>query len=478
MWTSNRMRPALVVLAALSLCWPSAAHSQAQGPAVGDSLAQRLVLRAAALRVERERALLEHYAAAPESLRARADEILRAGRDPRRARRGPLNLSTIAAAQRVLQGNEPGPEFVAWADLVDSLDLSVVPGLFAAREEGLGEALTVVFHSLWEGSIEREPEGGIEASLYWVSPAGERRRARSEPVSLSALREGFEMYIRPPASAPALWSLVFELRTFAGVVASAPVVVECVGELAALRSSAAPLRVSLRELLERRDELRERGLRRASGLSLSAWSSACEGAAPQLAPRPYEPRSAEGEGPPAFGDVTMWEVAAPGAAPARTYLLLAGSMEHPTDLLTGAVGRSWARVAEAQGARVLAARVPLPSRELFDLRDFVSALKRELETEQLVVVARGDFGRVLPGLLQREPCAAIDALVLSETPAARALLPAELELPVLQLELSAEVATSEGVDAGARRARVRLRAPAPTGTLAAPDLIAAWAAKL
>jgi hypothetical protein len=484
----------LGVAAWLAASWASSSVAQTPEARERDPLATLAVAHRQALQIERERELLERYCAAPAELRARAEDLLRAGRDPRSPRLNPLPLATIAAARRALEDGEPSSELEPWFDLVDSLDLRVVPGLFCARREGRGEALTVTLVSLWDsrvaggsGGHERgalepgalEPEGGVEASLIWISPDGEELRARREPVSAAALDAGFEMYIRPPASGAGLWSLCLELRTSLGLVRSAPVPVECVEDLAGLRARLASAPgvdhpAAGRELARRIEDACQHGLRRASGLSIETWSERLSSGAAGPTPRPFDAGDLRTAG------ASLWELA-PRAEPSkRMFLLLVAQEEHPTDVLTGPVGRAWSRVYASEAVRVLAARLPLPGAEGLDLRELARHLKGVEGVEHLVVVARGDFGRALPRELMSEPCADIDALVLSETPAVRAPLPEELQVPTLQLEFSAQSASELGsfVASSAGHTRWRSTRPAVIGVATAPELMAAWAAQL
>ena len=465
---SGAMSRGWILLALGALCVPGASAREGQ---VRDELIERAEARAAALRLERERDLRRLYVAADAELRAQADALLRAGRDPRRSRRSPLPLATLAEARRLLAGHDPAGVDAPWRELVSALDLQVVPGVFAARSEGRGEAMTVQVDCIWRPGLEREPEGGIEARLLWLSPEGEERLARREPVSVAALRAGFPMYVRPPESDAGAWRLVLELRTALATVRSLPVVVECVESLDRLAEGVAddadPVPSSTRELSQRLRAARRFGLRAWNGLPVADWTATGE-----VPVRWHFSARAEEHGG------TVWGTSPPGGKPSRVYLLLTTGREHPTDLLAGTVGEAWLRVAESQGARVLAARVPLPGTAGFDFCRFVQGVRDDAGTSSIVLVARGDAGRVLPGLLVADACRAVEALVLAETPAARVSMPEELDLPVLRIVLGAEADRSEGLDSGARRARVERRAPAPVGQVGIPDAVAAWAARL
>ena len=465
---SGVMSRGLILLAFGALCVPGVSAPPAQ---VRDQLIERAEARAAALRLERERDLRRLYVAADAELRAQADGLLRAGRDPRRSRRSPLPLATLAEARRLLAGHDPAGPDAPLRELASAVDLQVVPGVFAARSEGRGEAMTVQVDCLWKPGLEQEPEGGVEARLLWLSPEGEERLARREPVSVAALRAGFPMYIRPPQSVAGLWHLVRELHTVGATVRSLPVAVECVELLErlaeGLTDDGEPVPSAMGELSQRLRAARRFGLRAWSGVPVADWIRSGE------LPVGWQFSATAEE----YGG-TLWGTSSPGEEPSRVYLLLTTGYEHPTDLLTGPVGEAWLRVAESQGARVLAARVPLPGTGGFDFCRFVQGLREDAGMSSVVLVARGDAGRVLPGLFVKQACRAVEALVLAETPAARAAMPDDLDMPVLRIVLGAEADRSEGVDSGARRSKVERRAPGPVGQVGIPDAVAAWAARL
>ncbi|MCB9913762.1 MAG: hypothetical protein H6828_01275 [Planctomycetes bacterium] len=184
-----------------------------------------------AVRAERVAELRAAYAEAAPERRSAAEAALLAGVDPGRPALRPPDFDALARARRALLGEAaPAP---ALDELAESLDLRVVPGCFAARAEGRGEATTVAVTQLW-----RAPGRDADVTLWWTR-GEERERARSEPVAAASFAAGFEMYVRPPVSTPGRWALVAELRAGDASAWSRPVAVECVDDLAALRARVA-----------------------------------------------------------------------------------------------------------------------------------------------------------------------------------------------------------------------------------------------
>ena len=434
--------------------------------------ARLMVERPAALQLERERHLLEAYLKAAPERKAAMQAPLLEGRDSNKSRRAPLPLRNVARATRAANTSESSP---FWTDLVDSLDPQVVPGVFAARDDGLGEAMTVTLNSLWDVPERMDPEGGIEVLLYWIAEDGAEQVARREPAYVAVLRQGFDLYIRPPVSQAARWSLVLELRSSEGVVRGLPVLVECVEDLRGLTRRLDRARNGKPRALEtildsRLRDLREHGLRTASATRLSDWIAALD-----------DPRRTSGLHPLDCGELdtagtVVWEFGVQSSSPKRAVLILANAFESPTDLLSGPIGSQWAQFAEAGSRRLIAAAPAVPGVDGFSWRELVEHLVREQGIDDLVLVARGDFGRTLPTVLAAESCDALDALVICETWAARVRLPEALSLPTLQIEFRSEQAeTLELADEGApRHTHVRLREPLPLAALQSPDLLRSW----
>lgn len=420
-----------------------------------------------ALRVERERELLELWEELGPDARRDLEARVAAGRDPRMGRFQPIPLPALSRASRaLLHPGDDGP-LEPWFELVDSLDLRVVPGVFAARESGRGEPMTVVLAGLWDSPVDQRREEDVEVALVWRGPAGEERLARQEPASVRALEAGFEMYVRPPESGPGVWKLVLEVRTSGGVVRSRGVAVECVAGLAEGRDAlaAGDAGPGSADLAARLSTLLREGLRIAGADPVGPRLAAL-GGAPSPSPR------ALGAAPGAR-DLAPHAVGEPRPGQ-DVVVLLPRRGEHPLDLLTGPVGRAWAAFAAERGALVRTAD-PVADREAAGLRELVRRLAAD-GAGRVVVVARGDSGRLLPGSLAGEPLPELAALVLAESPGAHAAV--RPDVPVDTLRLESEVAGGRlmelGVEGGPRRSRVGLGVPPPFDAPATPRWLGEW----
>lgn len=465
---ARRRAAALLLTALTSLAVPAPLLGQSTEPDAR-RLAQESVYRRAALRLERERELIEYWAELGEFDRRELERRVAAERDPRRARFEGVTLQGYARALR--QGMHPtddGP-LEAWFDLVDSVDLVVVPGVFAARDEGRGEPMTVTIEALWDSEVDQRDDEDVEVALLWIAPDGTELTARQEPAGVRALETGFEMYVRPPESGPGVWSLVLEVRTSDGVVRSQGVDVECVEDLAELRARlASAASVAGRVLRERLEALTGSGLRRFGGSTLASWIAAESGDVPPPALLVTRD-AATGAALPAHWVLTEAEDST------RVVVVLTAGLEHPLDLLTGPSGAAWRAFAAADDRRVVAARSLVVGREVGALQDLVRGL-RAGGAEEVVVVARGDAGRVLPGALARAPLPGLSGLVLAETPGAYAPVRPEVPVPCLRVETGAEGEAYEelGDASGPRRTRATLTAPLPFAAPAVPGLVRRW----
>jgi len=467
------LRLALPLL--LALCLPSAVSASQDGAGLSEDqrAAQGTVYRRAALRIERERKLLEYWGRLGEFERRELERRVAAERRPRRARFEGIELRGLAQAQRALQYPADDGPLEQWFDLVDSVDLLVVPGVFAAREEGRGEAMTVTIDALWDSAIDHRDDEGVEVALLWIAPDGTELTARQEPAGVRALETGFEMYIRPPVSQAATWSLVLEVRTRQGVVRSQGVDIECVADLARVRESltaspAAGGSGSLRLLRGRLEALDTAGLRLAGGANLATWIAAELGGG-------EAPARFVAEGATSGAAITPhWELSESPESE-HVVVLLARGMEHPLDLLTGPIGDAWRTFAVAEDWRVVAAPPLVVGRDVAPLYALVRELRREGAT-QVLVVARGDAGRVLPGALVVDPLPELSGLVLAETPGAFVPVKQGVATPTLRIETEIEAPAFEelGEPDGQRRTRAALTAPQPFAALSTPELVRRW----
>ncbi len=459
----------------LALCLPLSAAASQDGAGLSDNqrAAQSSVYRRAALRIERERKLLEYWGRLGEFERRELEQRVAAERHPRKGRFEDIELRGLAKAERALQFPTDDGPLEEWFDLVDSVDMLVVPGVFAAREDGRGEAMTVTIDALWDSAIDHRDDESVEVALLWIAPNGTEHTARQEPAGVRALETGFEMYIRPPVSQAATWSLVLEIRTRQGVVRSQGVDVECLTDLQQLRESlsaslAAGGSGALQLLRGRIDALDSAGMRVAGGASLSTWIDAEFGAG-------EAPARFVAKGPKSGAAITPhWELSeSPDSE--HVVVVLTRGLEHPLDLLTGPIGDAWRSFATAEDWRVVAAPPLVVGRDVAPLYALVRELRREGAT-QVLVVARGDAGRVLPGALVVEPLPELFGLVLAETPGAYVPLKPGVATPTLRIETEVETPTFEelGELEGPRRTRAALSAPQPFAALSTPELVRRW----
>jgi hypothetical protein len=190
---------------------------------------------------ERLLAFLDAWALADERARAGAAELLLAAR-PRgaaAAARPDLSLLVDFARESATGVAVAGPFDLTTEErraqvqaLADQIDLVVTPGAFGARDESAadkGEPTTV--HVRLFGSPRSHAD--VDLGLVWIGPDGRQVVARREPVSVSVLRDGVPMYVRPPASRPGPWRLVPELARKGAIARGVPVPVECVARVAA-----------------------------------------------------------------------------------------------------------------------------------------------------------------------------------------------------------------------------------------------------
>jgi len=424
------------------------------------------------VRRERERALLAAYHTADAEGRAAAEAILRAGRDPRAPELQPPDLAVLASAMRALSAADREPELHTWQEFADSIDLRVAPGAFEARLEGRGEYTTVHFTNLWEVGI----AGDLEIVLWWIAGDGRELRARGEGFPARSLREGFEMYIRPPVSDAARWTLVAELHTPKGLVRTGGVPIDCVPRFAerieALQAADSPFLAPLKgSLAPRLRPLVVYGVRTADALPLFDWFVLGEGKAIDAPLRPVVLADFDD------GLAEVWELTPAGEKPpTEAILILTSRGEHPTDLLAGASREVWTDFRDRTGRRVLVATLRKPSTVGPEAALLFDHLRGALGIEHLVVVARGTNGLLLPPSLKLGEDHGVDALVLAATPAARVAPRKPLGIPVLQIDSDAAAAgrVAGTGPAGGEWLRVSLTEPALFTALKLPELIAEW----
>jgi hypothetical protein len=340
------------------------------------------------------------------------------------------------------------------------LALELRPGAFEAREEdqGRGEFTTVRVLPLWET---RAPPEEFVVNLWWLGPDGQELRARGEPVLYTALAlPGFDMYVRPPASAPGMWSMVPEVGYEGERVRGVPVAVECVADLAArvasLDAAHAPLARDVLDVLAR-------GVPLLPGASVGAWLDHLEHGAASERPGDVVPRAFEGL-------PIAWELVSDVEQPRRALVLVDAFSEPPRGWFDVPGKRGWLDAARALAARVLALPAPLDE-------DAVAALRHALahgDDAELVIVARG---AAVPDVLVHRAALErfVDGLAL-ETELGSPSAPPPLQLPALVLDAGAGEDAEQTVEREGRAPLrwVRRRAPPVLADLELPELVAAW----
>jgi hypothetical protein len=378
-------------------------------------------LHAEAVFAERTELFLEAWLQADDDARARARATLEELRRSGAPATTPPSLPALARAWRVASGGG-NPAAPTLQQLADALDLRPAPGFFGARTDGLGEPVTVRLQRLWPVQV----PGDVLVNLWWLPPQDrpqrEALRARSELAAPAAFDgAGFEMYIRPPASAAGTWRLAVELEHGGERVRGVPVPVPCLDR--------APEVVGLaREVLDGEGPALElaRGLLACAraGVRLPAGLAPADGYTllrERLAGRPGE-RPRPLAGPRRDGDGReRWTWAWLPVEPPRTVLILVAPSHEPAQaVFHGARGRLWRDAAVDLQALLLAAWLPRSGagpEELGAQLARLGALARELAGDvPLAVVARGD---ALDAVLRGLPTSGLDvAGLIAVTPRA------------------------------------------------------------
>ncbi len=339
---------------ALALVWLSFSGGQ-QGFEL-----ERLHTRAAS--AERARLFMDAWLLADEPARAAARLELAASTPAGGPVSAPLSPRALSRAWRTLVDSGSAGRGGELEELALSLDLRVTSGFFESREEGPGEVTTVHVRRMWEAAA----SGEVVVSLHWLPPPGAGEdarevRARREPASPRAFEAaGFDMYVRPPASAPGRWQLVADLERGERRVRGVPVLVECLER--------APEAIALaREALADEQQLFAPV---AQGLLACALSGARlpAGLPPSLCrdilrdplrgDHDAQPRPVELAFETSAGEA-RWLWSWWPARPARmAIVLLASEAELPEALFCGAMGARWTRLADQLGALLFATQLP------------------------------------------------------------------------------------------------------------------------
>ncbi len=373
--------------------------------------------RLAAIRagLERRALFLDTWQVSSVEAQTRARRVLQLERDGAERLAATPGVRALTKAWRSLVDDEEDSfEFPIEQQLVDSLDLRVVPGIYEGQPEGKPEALTVRVSSLYRVAVEQ----GVKLSLIWIGNDGAELRARTEPILPRAFDStGFLMYIRAPSVVPGAWKLVPEIvsgeQSFRGI--AVPVLGADEPDLLSAGSD--------EETRAQFKLLREHGIRptffrafmKTVGL-LSAeevfdWKGARLNA---IESEPF--RSLRED------SVKCWSVG-PGVVktPKCIVLLLRPEDERPESVLVGAVGDAWSATASKHEWWVLSTSLRLRADEDPSLLSLATELKRKYPKAALVLVGRGAALLEVQLAQLHNPTWDLDALVLSTvlSPSAR-----------------------------------------------------------
>ncbi len=420
-----------------------------------------------AVRAEREAELQWLFLNASEERQQLASEVLITGRGAGLPALQPVGFDVLQAARTALM--DGGRETSALQQLASSLDLRVTPGLFEARTSGLGEAMTVSVSQLW-----RAPGRDANMSLWWISSTGERTRARTEPITQLSAEAGFEMYIRPPLSAPGVWQLVPELeagdeRAF-GI--SAPV--ECIADLEPLRE-ALPTDNPLSAKAASRRIAQDLFLLLRCGVRNPGLASLAEQFTVQAEASSNSLRLVESD---TVADAIVLELSPASASGAARAVLVASSALRPAYHATAeALGAAWHALAKDPELRVFSASLPSTEHGAEAWLKLCAELKQSESIDDLVIVATGELALLMPRALQLAETKAVDGLVLVDSPAT-SKPPREVPCAMLLVDGGASRAGEEhGELEGQPWTRLEREAADLFLALRVPALIAEWMAR-
>jgi hypothetical protein len=221
-------------------------------------------------------------------------------------------------------------------------------------------------------------------------------------VTAAAFERGFEMYIRPPMSAPGRWHLTVELEAAGETAPGIPIPVDCVADLASWREpedSAAG-----RAFAERLDLLLELGLRRGSLATLAEQHAILRGA-------------------PEAGVLLMRRSA--------TVLVASAPGRGAIESCFGPEGRAWRDLARNSNLRVFVASLPAGEHAVAPWLSVIAELAEAGKGDEMILALRGELALLLPQAIERAPAASVAALVLYSSPATFSSLAAPAPCPML-----------------------------------------------
>lgn len=379
---------ALALFALAQLAPQQAATAPEQlSPAVLDAAAWKE--HDACVRSERQQRFVAHYLRAQPERRERAAAALAAARP---VGASPNWAPSLEALRRVETELSTGavPERAELDQLASALDLSIAPGAFHARSEGLGDPLVVHVRRVHPVDVRED----FWLELRWLASDGSELPARREPIGLRAVSEqGFDMYVRGPLGPAAPWRLY-------GVVARpdrpdegfalAEVRVDSVQDVRArLEAALARPRASqpgfgrVASLARRLVSTGRRGSAALAGeqllRTLESWP---EAGAPTGVPVPLELGWRETSGV----EHWIWTYG-PSGEPTRALAICSPESEAEDHVLAGPLGELWRDYAERTGTQLFALHLPAQPKEVAAL---LARLGEWLEGRPLFALGRGE----------------------------------------------------------------------------------------
>lgn len=429
-------------------------------------------LHVAAARFERESRVRDLYAAADETSRDAVLQLFASDRAADHVARLPA-LSTLTAAEHVLGGRKGsiGPDLDA--DFLDALDVRPVPGFFAVRDGGKGEAITVYVEPLYQTPIPTEFVLGLD----WVAPDGSRYRARTEAFDGREFGAGLEMYIRPPVSEASSWRLAPTLLVGERELRASGASVPCIAAVEDARSKlqaggdgsrTEPHRVIWRDWTR----LEDHGVRTSSAASL-----------PERLAHFGLPGGTHWDhdfGWISFGEgdaLGAWGMTPEEAAHDAVLILTDGRLDESA-VFAGALESRWASFAQDQSSFVLSLTYAGESEDQARLVSVIAAL-RDQGVEHFSFVASGDTAVLLPAQLRKLPAGTVHRLLVHSSPTVAKGVRMTLAAPVLGLAYGQDqdqLARQEpDVTSGdVERVWVRRRGPQFLTELEVPELLGRW----
>lgn len=360
--------------------------------------------------------------------------------------------------------------------VADNIDLRVVPGVFASRSEGIGEALVVNVKPLDKLTDEPGMPESVDLCLVWVGPAGQELVARSEPIGRKAfVLDGFEMYVRPPISAPGFWRLVPEVRVGAHVARGLGVPVECVERL---QERYAAFQARQREkgstdayegaLIERV----EHGVR---DLTLPSVDALLDGRTGELRNQMVARAKPHANANWTTRGADAWVLDPPDSAhaPAELLVSICSPRETPAWLFAGEAGRLWQEYGEQVSARIVSLDFEAAGQPGL-LWELLASERAAHPDARLCLVARASSLFGLGFELQDEGKSALIDRLVYISPIVREHAPSmHVRMPWLFLEPLGEEYTDQeiAVEEGADGYWARRPEPIPIAELELPGLL-------